>query len=259
MPHHMTWFDVIFGDLLYQWRDRLEGLVGKSYLNGQSISIQYVVGFAFIAVLLILIALAVRGKIASTDKALLPDGKFNLCNFAEMMTEGTLSVMEGMMDRKTAIFFLPLIGTCAFVILLSNLIGLVPGFLPPTSNLNTTLAMSIIIFVTTHIYGIKEHGFFKYFAHWMGPLRKWYALPLMLLMLGIEIISHLARPLSLSVRLMGNMFADHAVVGTFAALIPLLVPLPVMILGVLVCIVQTLVFCILSTVYIGLAVAHEEH
>ena len=70
---------------------------------------------------------------------------------------------------------------------------------------------------------------------------------------------HVARPLSLSVRLMGNMFADHAVVGTFAMLVPIIVPVPMMILGVLVCIVQTLVFCILSTVYIGLAVAHEEH
>jgi F-type H+-transporting ATPase subunit a len=259
MPHDMTWFDLIFGDLLTDWRSRLEGLVGKSYLNDAPISIQYIVGFAFIAVLLILLAITVRGKIAKVDRALLPDGKFNLRSFVEMMTEGTLSVMEGMMDRKTATFFLPLIGTCAFVILLSNLLGLVPGFLPPTSNLNTTLAMAIIIFITTHIYGIKEHGFFKYFAHWMGPLRKWYALPLMLLMLGIEIISHVARPLSLSVRLMGNMFADHAVVGTFAALIPLIVPVPMMVLGVLVCIVQTLVFCILSTVYIGLAVAHEEH
>jgi F-type H+-transporting ATPase subunit a len=93
----------------------------------------------------------------------------------------------------------------------------------------------------------------------MGPLRKWYALPLMLLMFLIECISHVARPMSLSVRLMGNMFADHAVVATFALLVPIVVPVPMMVLGVLVCIVQTLVFCILSTVYIGLAVAHEEH
>lgn len=259
MPHDMTWFDVIFGPLLHQWRDQLEGLVGKSYLNDASITIQYVVGFAFIAVLLILIAIAARAKIGKIDKALLPDGKFNLRSFVEMMIEGTLSVMEGMMDRKAALFFLPLIGTCAFVILLSNLLGLIPGFLPPTSNLNTTLAMAIIIFLTTHIYGVKEHGFFKYFAHWMGPIRTWYALPLMLMMLCIEIISHVARPMSLSVRLMGNMFADHMVVGTFAMLVPIFVPVPMMVLGVLVCIVQTLVFCILSTVYIGLAVAHEEH
>jgi F-type H+-transporting ATPase subunit a len=258
MPHNMTWFDLIL-PMLEDWRSQLEGLVGKSYLNGAPITIQYIVGFAFIALLLVLLAIVVRVKISKIDKALIPDGKFSARTFVEMMVEGTLSVMGGMMDRKAAVFFLPLIGTCAFVILFSNLIGLVPGFLPPTSNLNTTLAMAILIFITTHIYGIKEHGFFKYFAHWMGPIRKWWALPLMLLMLGIELVSHIARPVSLSVRLMGNMFADHLVVGTFALLVPIIVPVPMMVLGVLVCIVQTLVFCILSTVYIGLAVAHEEH
>jgi F-type H+-transporting ATPase subunit a len=81
----------------------------------------------------------------------------------------------------------------------------------------------------------------------------------MVLMFCIEVVSHIARPASLSVRLMGNMFADHAVVAVFVGLIPLLVPVPIMLLGTVVCIVQTAVFCILSTVYIGMAVAHEEH
>ena len=81
----------------------------------------------------------------------------------------------------------------------------------------------------------------------------------MLLMFCIELISHLARPLSLSVRLMGNMFADHKVVATFTLLVPLLVPVPMLLLGVVVCLVQVAVFCILSIVYIGMAIAHEEH
>ena len=121
--------------------------------------------------------------------------------------------------------------------------------------------MALVIFITTHIYGVKTHGFIKYFAHFCGPLRSWNPLVilLMILMFCIEMISHLARPLSLSLRLMGNMYADHAVVGTFVGLIPIVVPVFPLTLGVVVCIVQTAVFCILSTVYIGGAVAHEEH
>ena len=111
--------------------------------------------------------------------------------------------------------------------------------------------MAIVVFMVTHIYGVREHGFVAYFAHFCGPVRNIFALPLMLLMFVIEIVSHLARPLSLAVRLMGNMVADHKVLGIF---------LPVMVLGLLVAVVQTLVFCLLSIVYIALAVEHaEEH
>jgi F-type H+-transporting ATPase subunit a len=175
------------------------------------------------------------------------------------MVEGTMNILKGFMEQKAAEYFLPLIGTCAFVILVSNVIGLVPGFLPPTSNVNTTAAMALIVFIATHVYGIREHGPAKYFGHWLGPIKKWYALPLMVLMFGSELISHLARPVTLSVRLAGNMFADHMVLTLFAGFFPLLLPLPMLILGLLVCIVQTAVFCMLSTVYIGLAIAHEEH
>ncbi|MFO8072285.1 MAG: F0F1 ATP synthase subunit A [Polyangia bacterium] len=256
MPDHTTWFNLLpdFSTLVARFREAL----GLSYLEHAPISVQYVAGFAFVGLLILLLVLTARGRIAKTDEALVPDGKLNLRTFFEMMVEGTLSTMEGMMDRRPAVFFLPLIGSCAFIILFSNLLGLVPGFLPPTSNWNTTLAMSLVIFFTTHIYGIKEHGL-GYFAHWFGPFRKWYALPLMLLIFVIEVISHLARPLSLSIRLMGNMFADHAVVATFTLLVPILVPLPMLIMGVLVCIVQTAVFCILSMVYIGMAIVHEKH
>jgi F-type H+-transporting ATPase subunit a len=256
MPDHTTWFNLLpdFSTLVSRFREAL----GMSYLEHAPISVQYVIGFIFVGLLILLLALTARGRLAKTDEALVPDDRLSLRTFFEMMAEGTLSTMEGMMDRRSAIFFLPLIGSCAFIIFFSNLLGLVPGFLPPTSNWNTTLAMSLVIFFTTHIYGIKEHGI-GYFAHWFGPIRKWYALPLMLLIFVIEVISHLARPLSLSIRLMGNMFADHAVVATFTLLVPILVPLPMLIMGVLVCLVQTAVFCILSMVYIGMAIAHEEH
>ena len=257
MPEHATWFSFLipnFEEMLARFREA----VGLSVVNNSPVEIQYVLGFAFVSILILLLVLAARRKMADTRAALIPDETLTARTFFETMTETVLDLMESIMDRKAALYFLPLIGTCAFIIFFSNFIGLVPGFVPPTSNLSTTLAMSLVIFITTHIYGVKEHGI-GYFAHFLGPIRKWYALPLMLLMVCIEIISHLARPLSLSIRLMGNMFADHMVVGTFVALVPIVVPIPIMLLGVIVCIVQTLVFCILSTVYIGMAIAHEEH
>jgi len=260
MPEHATWFSLLiphYEENLTQFRE----LMGVSFLSHTPVELQYVIGFAFIGLLILLLVLLIQGKVRKVEKSLVPDERLTLRTFFEAMIEGTLDMMEGTMGRKASLYFLPLIGTCAFIIFFSNLIGLVPGFLPPTSNLNTTMAMALVIFITTHIYGVKEHGF-GYLAHFFGPIRKWYALPLMLLMFGIEIVSHIARPVSLSIRLMGNMYADHLVVGTFIGLvpgIPLIVPVPVMLLGVIVCIVQTLVFCILSTLYIGMAIAHEEH
>jgi len=103
------------------------------------------------------------------------------------------------------------------------------------------------------VFGVKSHGI-KYFKHFMGPV--WWLAPLMI---PIEIVSHLARPVSLSMRLLGNIAADHAVVLAFFAIIPILVPVPFLLMGVFVSVVQAIVFSLLSTVYIGQAVAHEEH
>lgn len=234
-------------------------------------SVDHVFNAMLVFVIIVVMALVVRAKVADVKMALIPDPNLSARTFAELLTEAVLGLMSGMMKPKEAKYFLPLIGTCAFFILFSNLIGLVPMFAPPTSTLNTTVACAIVIFITTHIYGVKNHGP-KYILHFFGPVipsrnTPLYAIPfivvLMVLMFLIEIISHLARPVSLSMRLMGNMFADHTVVAIFTTLVPILpmiVPVPVMLLGVLVCFVQTLVFCLLSMIYISLAIEHaEEH
>lgn len=217
---------------------------------------------AFLHIVLVLILLAgmaaaVYPKIKDEKEALVPDERFGLRTFFELFVGATFGVMKDIMGDKAARYFLPLIGTCAFLILFSNGLGLVPGFLPPTSSFNVTLACAVVIFFATHIFGVKEHGL-PYFKHFFGPIIKWYALPLMLLMLGIEVISHIVRPISLAIRLMANMFADHLVLGVFFGLIPILVPVPILLLGSLVVVVQTLVFCILSTVYIAMAIEHSE-
>ena len=133
------------------------------------------------------------------------------------------------------------------------MIGLIPGVTPPTENLNTNLAVSSVVFLYYNYHGIRAHGAFHYFKHFLGPVL-WLA-PLFVI---IEIIGHIARPISLSLRLLGNMFADHKVVSTFFGIVPLLVPVPFLILGVLVVIVQTLVFCLLTMVYIQASLAHEH-
>jgi F-type H+-transporting ATPase subunit a len=195
----------------------------------------------------------------SAEERIVPENKLTIRTFFELIVEGVIGMMRDIIGPN-ADRFLPLIGTLAVFIFVSNCMALVPGMQPPTANLNTTLALATPVFLATHYYGVKEHGL-PYFKHFLGPIIKWYALPLMIIMLIIEIISHLARPLSLSLRLLGNIFGDHTVFAVFMGLvsIPLIYPIPIVALGLIVCIVQTLVFCLLSMVYIGLAVAHEDH
>jgi F-type H+-transporting ATPase subunit a len=157
------------------------------------------------------------------------------------------------MGEHNAARFFPLIGALWIFILFGNLIALVPGFVSPDDTLKTNVGLALLVFVLTHYYGVKEHGL-AYFKHFLGP-NLWIA-PLML---PIELVSHIARPVSLSIRLMGNMMADHKVVMSFFALVPLLVPIPFLLLGLLICFIQALVFTSLAMVYIGMAIEHAEH
>lgn len=147
--------------------------------------------------------------------------------------------------------YLPVIGTFGVLILLSNLIGLVPGFMPPTGNLIVTLSLGLSSFLAYNLYGLKVHGL-GYLKHFAGPV--WW---LALLFIPIEIVSHLARPMSLSVRLFGNIMGDHQVGGVFLSLVPPIVPIPFILLGIFVAFVQTLVFILLSMIYIAGAVEHH--
>jgi F-type H+-transporting ATPase subunit a len=171
-------------------------------------------------------------------------------NVMEVIISGLDSLLTDTMGHEGRRFF-PLIATLGLYILTSNLLGLVPGFESPTSNLNVTVSMAIIVFFMTHIVGVKVHGA-KYIKQFMGPV--WWLTPLML---PIEIVSHLSRPLSLSVRLFGNIEGGHIVVAVLFILVPLLVPLPILVLKIFISLIQTLVFMLLSMMYIGGAM--EEH
>ncbi|QQR89444.1 MAG: F0F1 ATP synthase subunit A [Myxococcales bacterium] len=264
MPHGQTWFNFLpfFKDV-----ERAAQGFGETWIAHQSVPVGHVFGAVFVLLLLTFLGFLTYKKVADTEKALVPEDTFSAAVFIELVVQMVYGSMTEMMGKKAAKFFLPLIGTCALFILVSNSLGLVPGFSPPTDSLNTTLACASVIFFSTHIFGIREHGI-AYFKHFLGPIIKWYALPLMLLMFVIETISHIVRPMSLSIRLMGNMFADHTLLtvilglvvgglGVVGVFIP--VPVLVMVLGSLVVVVQTVVFCLLSTVYIALAIEHGEH
>jgi len=256
MPENMTWWNFLpFYQALLEWT---RAKLGITWIAKVPIGIGHTMGFLFVALLVILAGFAVHQRTRKTASALIPDGRMTLRNFFELFSEILLGLMEPIMGRPAAIYFLPLIGTVGTIIMISNLLGLIPGFAPPTSNLNTTASMAVVIFFLTHYYGLKTQGI-KYFRHFLGPIIKWYALPLMVFMFVIEVISHLTRPVSLSVRLMGNMFADHMLVAMFTLLAPLVVPIPLIAIGLLICVIQALVFCLLSVIYISMAIAPEEH
>jgi len=174
-------------------------------------------------------------------------------NFWEVIIDGLEGFMAENMGEEGARLMFPMLSTFALYILVSNMIGLMPGFMSPTSNINITLGCTLIVFTTTHILGIKFHGV-KYIKHFMGPI-PW----LIPLMFPIELISHLARILSLSIRLFGNIMAKETLLtilfllaGAFFA------PLPILFLGVFVSIVQALVFLLLSILYFSGAMEHAH-
>lgn len=241
---------------------------GNPVLNETAtVTITHVAMAGVAAVFIAVLALIARGKYADKEDALVPEGHLSVRNGFEVIFDATLGMMEDMMGKKHARRYFPLIAALAIYILVGNLMGLVPGFAPPTQNLNTNLSCALVVFVLYNIAGIREHGF-GYLKHFLGPV--WVIAPLMLV---IEVIGHAFRPISLSVRLTGNMTGDHMVIGVFGDLaadmfgalggeafaVPLFLPIVFMFLGLLVSLIQALVFCLLSAIYISLAVSHEGH
>lgn len=149
--------------------------------------------------------------------------------------------------------FLYIIGAFAVFIFVSNIFGLFFFLQPPTANINTTFALSITAFLYYNWLGLRAHGL-GYLKHFMGPV--WWLAPLMFV---IEMIGNFARILSLGMRLFGNIFGEHTATGIFMGLIPLVVPWPMMALGIFGAVLQTFVFIMLMMVYISGAVATEEH
>ena len=188
----------------------------------------------------VMIILIVLGALAAKNVQIVPT---KLQNLFEIIIAGIEDFMVSITGEEGRWFF-PLAATIALYIFVSNLLGLIPGFFPPTANINTPLSCALVVFVFTHYIGIKYHGT-HYVKHFLGPA--WW---LAWLILPIEIIGHLARVLSLTFRLFGNMMGHELVLmilfmlaGAFFA------PLPIMALGILVCFIQAFIFFILSVMY----------
>lgn len=197
---------------------------------------------------LIIAVLAILSVLATKALTAVPGG---LQNFMEIVIGGIENMVVETMGEHGRPFF-PLIATLAIFILVSNLIGLVPGFFPPTANINTTAACAVVVFVMTHVVGVKEHGV-KYIKHFMGPIL-WLA-PMMFF---IEVIGHFSRVISLTLRLFGNMNGHELVLMIFFGLAPFLVPLPMMMMGVLVSFIQAFVFMLLAMIYIQGSLEHAH-
>ncbi len=253
MPEHTSFFSYLIamfpalGENMHNLGSSVFGVPVGAH------SAEPIVCAASLVVLIIVMALIVRAKITKLDESVIPDEKLSLRTFFEIFIGYFYNMMKDMMGPKRAKRYFPIIGTCACFIFFGNAIGLIPGFTPPTSSWNITAACAVIVFISFNYYGIKENGF-GYFKHLAGPM------PAMApLIFPLELISLCIRPITLSIRLMLNMAVDHLLVTIAAGIFVALLPIPIMILSTLIIIVQVMVFCLLSSIYIALATEHEEH
>jgi F-type H+-transporting ATPase subunit a len=230
-----------------------------------ALHIPWVVQAAVLAAVLLAVAGAlIRRQLAVAGGGVLPDEGVTLRNALEVVVEGLAGLARDTMGEEWRRYF-ALVGTIFLFILVSNLMGLVPGLRGSTSDINTTAAWGIISFLAYNFVGIRRHGFW-YINQFLGPSffelhlfgRHVHVRPLFWLFLPLELVLHLARIATLAIRLLANMFADHTVVAVWITLVPIAIPALFMGLGLLVAVLQAFVFSLLTMIYIGQA-QEEPH
>lgn len=225
-------------------------IIGKNL--GLSQTMIPLIGSLFITAILVVLGLIFKARVERSLVNPEPSDSFGPIVFVELVADFVTGLTKDLIghDYKK---FLPLVGTLFFVILFTNLSGLVPGLPPSTENMSTNLAMGLVVFLVYNIAGIRAQGLKSYLAHFGGPV--WWLFPVMFV---IELISHSFRPISLSLRLMGNIFGDHMLVGVFTGLVYVLIPSALLFFGLLVAFVQSFIFTLLSAIYISMAVSHDH-
>ncbi len=224
----------------------------------------FFVSALFAAGLLILAGLSVRRAVSDEHGGVMPDEGITIRNVVEVIIEALGDLGETTIGPEWRRYF-PVVGTIFFFVLISNLLSLIPGMLGATSDRNVTFAWAIISFLVYNYVGIKQHKW-KYIYQFMGPALwhkeiggKVYHIRLLApFFLPLEIMLHGARILTLGIRLLANMFADHQVIVVWLGLVPALVPAVFMGLGLLICFLQAFVFALLTMIYIGQAL-EEPH
>jgi F-type H+-transporting ATPase subunit a len=227
--------------------DPIARALGLHIADGHHAIPDHIVMILLIAFGLIGFAVWVRGRLNVENPT-------RVQHLLEVVLEALQGLMKEVIGKDTR-KYVPLIGTLAIYILVGNIIGLFPGFLSPTSNLNVTASCAICVFLYYNYQGIRKHGFLRYLKHFAGPV--WW---LAWLLFPVEIISHMARPFSLSMRLFGNIFAEELIISSLNRYIfPFLTSIPVMFLALFASTIQAFIFVLLTMVYISGAVeeAHE--
>jgi F-type H+-transporting ATPase subunit a len=221
------------------------GLAGQEGMEGVWLP-DHVIMALLVVVLVAVLLVSVRRRLSL-------DRPSTMQQVLELLLSGLRNLADDVIGHGHGKPFVPFVASLAFFIFLSNIFGLVFFLAPPTANTNTTFALSITTFLFYNIVGLATVGPISYAKQFVGPV--WWLFPLMV---PLEIISHLARVLSLALRLFGNIFGEHTATGIFMGLVPFVIPWPMMGLGILGATIQTFIFVMLTTVYISGAIA-EEH
>jgi len=208
-----------------------------------------------VMLLLVAFALIANRQLAAAraaGTALVPDERLSIRNLAELLVGGIQSITVDVLG-EAGHRYVPLFGSFFIFILIGNLMGLVPGFAPPTSDFNVTFGLGVASFLVYNAIGIRANGLVEYFKHFVGPI--WW---LAVLMVPLELIDNLVRPVSLALRLFGNMTGDHLVLEIFTGLTKLVVPVAFYMLGAFVSLIQAFVFTLLTVIYVSLAIGHAN-
>jgi len=255
MPEHTSWLTLLL-TYMHETLEKNAHAFGSSIIRSDAPSwrsAEPIAASLLITLLVLAFAVRVKSQLRNADAAVVPEEQLTLRTFMEAFLSYFYDLAKSVMDAERAKKYFPLIGASALFVFFSNIMALIPGFPVATSHLSITLGCALVVFVCFNAYGLATNGA-AYIAHLAGPA--WY---LWWLIFPIEVISLFVRPITLAVRLMLNMAVDHLILGIFLSLVAVLVPVPIMLLGVLIVLIQTLVFTLLTCIYIGLATEHEAH
>lgn len=202
-----------------------------------------------IMAILVVIFVPILFAILAKKPGMVPTPIQNIFEIYIQFIDNMINENMGEKGRK----YFPLIAGIGLFVFFGNLLGMIPGFESPTANLNTTMALALLVFFIYNFEGIRENGV-SYFKHFLGPVPA--MAPVFVI---IELLSHLSRPVTLALRLFANMTGGELISVVLIMLVPLLIPMPVMLIHLIAVFLQTYVFVVLTTVYIAGAITHAEH
>lgn len=214
---------------------------------------QHVNGAILVFLVIVLCGIWVNRAIRKQiEDYVVPSRTITLVGVVDYLVEALYGMITGVLGKQGVKYF-PFIASLFIFILLCNLLGLIPLATAPTASTSTTFGLGVAAFLYYNIMGIREHGFLGYLKQFLCGLG-----PAGVIVALLEMLSHAIRPVSLGTRLFVNMFADHSVVLSFQNLFAWLLPVPLMLFGIVVCVIQAFVFAILTAVYVQMAIEHEH-